>query len=373
MSKYELSLSRDYVPDWGVVDAVRELFQNALDQQTTIEGNEMFFDYDESCGTLKIGNKHSVLNPATLLLGSSSKRNDDDTIGQFGEGYKIATLVLTRMGKRVIFYNYGRREVWRPRFVKSRRYGADILTFFTDKKYVWNKVPDNNLTITVENVTPEEYAEILESNLHLNPPEEVLKTEFGRVLLDKNQVGRVYVNGLFICTYASYHCGYDFNPKEIELDRDRKLVSDFNLQWLASKMWSVCNSKELIEKAAYLASIDAADVKFIGSVSGYSSENVIGKVADTAYSRFLREHGTNAVPIFQTDDMATLSSNYKPIIVTESYYSLLKRSSSYVPPMIVKAPSLKECVQFWLEQWQDELPEDAQKELEDILEASTNG
>ena len=32
MRKYELSISADYVPEWGVTEAIREFFQNSIDE-----------------------------------------------------------------------------------------------------------------------------------------------------------------------------------------------------------------------------------------------------------------------------------------------------------------------------------------------------
>ena len=110
MRKIELSLASDYVPSWTIVDAIRELFQNALDQEVQSPGNKATWSYEN--GTFKISNKQSTLTTKTLLLGTSSKSEDTRTIGQFGEGYKIATLVLLRNNKQVTIYNYGLREVW---------------------------------------------------------------------------------------------------------------------------------------------------------------------------------------------------------------------------------------------------------------------
>lgn len=75
MRKYELSISADYVPEWGVVEAVREFFQNAIDEETRDSSNTMIFSYNEGERKLTIGNKHSELDIKSLLLGNTSKND----------------------------------------------------------------------------------------------------------------------------------------------------------------------------------------------------------------------------------------------------------------------------------------------------------
>ena len=146
MRKYELSISADYVPGWGVTEAVREFFQNSIDEETRDSSNKMLFEYDEA---------------EEKLLGTSTKNDDDAMIGNHGEGYNIATVVLLRLGKTVVFNNYCRREVWRPRLVKSRKYdGALVPTFFVETAAVWEKVPDHSLMIEISGITPEEYEKV---------------------------------------------------------------------------------------------------------------------------------------------------------------------------------------------------------------------
>ena len=132
MRKYELSISADYVPDWGTTEAMREFFQNAIDEETRDSSNKMFFEYDPNEQIVRIGNKHSDLDIKTLLFGVTTKKEDREMIGNHGEGYKIATVVLLRMGKSVVFRNYCRKEIWRPRLVKSRKYdGVMVPTFLS--------------------------------------------------------------------------------------------------------------------------------------------------------------------------------------------------------------------------------------------------
>ena len=59
-SKFELSIDVNYVNSWGVVEAIRELFQNAYDESVQQPENEYFFSYDKESYCILIGNKKSV-------------------------------------------------------------------------------------------------------------------------------------------------------------------------------------------------------------------------------------------------------------------------------------------------------------------------
>lgn len=322
MSKIELTISPNYVPTWTLVDAIRELFQNALDQQKQNNENEASWNYDDATGVLTVSNATSKLTAASLLLGQTTKADDKSTVGQFGEGYKIATLVLLREGKNVVFYNYGVREIWRPRFVKSRRFGTDILTFFIEKKAVWEKVPSADLVIAIEGISADEYYnQIVPSNLHLRSDFEVIEeTEYGDII---SLPGKVFVNGLYVCDYEPYTYGYNFKPEHIRLDRDRKMVSDFDLRWMASKMWNKCKDTD---KVLEMIAEGKADVAYLGSVSYTSSWR------DLAAEKFKSVYGPEAIPVTSQEELDKVPTGYKGVVVNENYNALIRGSSSFTMP-----------------------------------------
>ena len=85
---------------------------------------------DGISGTIRFTNKQSRLKVNTLLLGCTSKEDDTLTVGQFGEGYKIASLVLNRLGKAFTIYNNMENEIWIARFKNSKKWHGKILAFF---------------------------------------------------------------------------------------------------------------------------------------------------------------------------------------------------------------------------------------------------
>jgi hypothetical protein len=357
MRKIELTIASDYVPDWTIVDAIRELFQNALDQEVQNPANKASWSYED--GTFKICNKSSQLSANTLLLGASTKADDSRTIGQFGEGYKVATLVLLRNQKTVTIYNYSLREVWRPRFVKSRRFGVPILTFFIDKEYTWTKVPDNDLTIEVTGLTEAEWFEqVVPSNLHLQAGYSVEESnEYGEALSDAEHAGLVFVNGLYVCKYEPYKFGYNFKPGNLKLDRDRKLVSDFDLCWLSSKFWM--NSPRAID----FIEQGLADVSYISDMSWYGSSV---KLTDEAFERFRLVHGPRAVPVTTQEEADKVPTGYKAVIVSSSYKSLITRSSAYEEPEDDSIDPLDK-LQQWFESIEDKLTKEEVEQFNEIM------
>lgn len=362
MSKIELTIAPNYVPTWTIVDAIRELFQNALDQEKQHPDNKASWAYNAANDTLTISNATSKLTAGSLLLGHTTKDGDKDTIGQFGEGYKIATLVLLRNNKQVTFYNYGAREIWRPRFVKSRRFGTDILTFFIEKPKIWESVPSADLIIEINGITTQEYLEqIVPSNLHLRYDYETLyETQYGNVI---NLPGKVFVNGLFVCDYKPYEYGYNFKPEHIKLDRDRKMVSDFDLRWMASKMWSGCADQDQVMK---LVTNDAADVAYLRHVTSNYKWN------DAALAHFKSVYGPEALPVKDQDGLNRVPAGYRGVIVPDSYYDLIAYSNDFAWPT-VNGPSTLDNLQNWFDRIKDNLTDDEQDEFNEIMEELKNG
>lgn len=229
---YELSLTENYVADWTYFDAMRELIQNGIDQEVIDKNNKFIIEYDSDREVVRLINTKSKLNISTLLLGTSTKSNNKETVGQFGEGYKIAALVLNRIGKTFTVYNNNAKQKWDSRFKNSEKWKSKLLAF-----YVSDMTPtDEGLVIEVGNVSSDEYYDLEEVWLGFYNYDEVekIETSYGDILLDHN--GEVYVSGLAINYNGSLEYGYNFKPQYIKLERDRKTCDSWNAKIITSKM-----------------------------------------------------------------------------------------------------------------------------------------
>ncbi len=367
MSKYELSLCPDYVSSWDIYDAIRELLQNAIDQETQQEDNEMFCRYNDETHELEIGNKSSILDVTSLLLGSTSKADDNRTIGRFGEGYKLALLVLIRNGKPVKIYNYGAREIWTARFVKSRRYkDTNVLTVFTEKVNFWKTVPDNNLTIRISDISPEEYEVVVDRALQLQQYiGDTHETTRGQILLSEGHKGRVYVNGLYVCNLDLQY-GYNFKPEILQLDRDRKMVRHFDIQWETSTMWRQVSNEETLA----LVKEGKNDVKFVASTtSDYRKEMELAK---KAYDDFKNEYGERAIPVTNQYENQRIKEEYPaavPVIVPEPHKQILERCDELATiKETLKRPSVKQRLLLWGETIKDAISDASYEQFLELID-----
>lgn len=373
-SKYELAISTDYVPDWGLIEAFRELFQNALDNEIVNSENKMEWHYIPEEQKLLISNRTSVLEADTLLLGSGTKHNDERTIGKHGEGYKIAFMVLLRNDKKIKVYNYGKRETWDVKLVKSKRYNGKLLTtVIVDKEAFWAKVPNNNLTIEVTGITTDEYVHIVNRNLHLRASTITKASVPGRgsIILNKEEKGNIYVKGLFVSKIENLQYGYDFEPNILALDRDRKLVDTFDVSWEASMLWSRASetNNDIVSLGVDLVNNGALDVQYLANV------NTLGhKLKDAVTISFMASYGDNAIPVTDNTEYTYVAecTNNEPVIVRDNIAKLIKNSKLLGKIEVKETTSIKQQLRMFADKISHKLTIAEAEELLSLIDKVNN-
>lgn len=118
----ETGMSTEYVKDWTVTHALREIIQNWIDvrNQYKVSGHVAW-----KAGMVTVKDQGPGMELRHLAIGISEKA--EGSIGQFGEGLKLAFLVLAREGRKVELWTKG--QVICPKIAFSEGYGTDVLQF----------------------------------------------------------------------------------------------------------------------------------------------------------------------------------------------------------------------------------------------------
>lgn len=357
MKTRELGMELSYAGNWTPVDAIREFFQNAIDEAQVNPENTWFYSYSEEDETLRVGNKLGQLETRSLLLGSSTKRDDVATIGKHGEGYKVGTNVLLRNNINVTVFNYNKKEIWHSRVVNSRTYNTAIGVFDIEKVGILKSVPENNLVFEISPVSSELWKEVIESNLWLQSEEigETIQGEKGRVLLNPKYKGKLYVKGLYVCSKPQMQFGWDLTPELINLDRDRGLVDSFDLQYSLGKVIIQLKNVDFLNKVRKVW--DGYYTRCFAS----SSDVDFSSVYEQAYMDFKQKYGEHAVPCSNNDDFNRLkASGYNAVMVSENDHYYISSSSTYSSGTgsTVKVKSLIDSVDEWYSEVEKYIPKE---------------
>lgn len=348
---YELSLVRDYVSHWGVQEAVREFLQNALDAPTTFSYTWVEPEKDEGW-TLMIRSSNMVLKPRMLLLGSTTK-TEGTTIGSFGEGFKIALLVLSRLDRPVIMKNGV--LIWRPALRLSDRYGVETLCI---DEFPGEDTTHTGLTVVIGGLTDEEKMDIIGSCIRMQEnPGKFQATKYGSILLD--QPGRLYCGGLFICkTELEY--GYNILPKYLPLERDRQTVSDWDLGKLTFQMQMEVQGAKVVAK---MVANDSPDVRM---AQYYAPE----EVKEECLALFREDHPDSVVASTRDEALRMSRTGYGSVAhIGGTYGSLIQSAPSYqasYSQIVPKTPQAR--LQAWLASWKHELSDEAITAFKDLTE-----
>lgn len=335
MKKYWTTYLKDYWHDWTPANAIREISQNALDSDAA-------FEYDFRGDTLEFTSKGVELPASTILLGMTTKRNDDNTVGGKGEGWKASCVILLREGFDVVIHNGS--KIWTPSFEFNEVFGREVFVITETEG------SGEDLTFIISGVSEGLKAEVIHDCLYLQKDlGTVFEGKRGRVLMDTPN--KLYVGGLFVCDIKGHKYSYDFAPAYLPLNRDRKSVDSWNLAAnVTSLLEEVLPAKDL----AQLVSTRAADA------GGWYSTFTSDEVAEEVYAIAKESYGNTVVVVGDGDEKEKLEKRgYKNV---EVVYNDQERK------LIQKAPSYQEFFEE-LEQVVDAPePEDGRSPLEMLEE-----
>ena len=223
MNEYSYMISPSYCKNWTVREAIREILANALDTGTKV-------DMGWADGMAVVRDRGDGMAAKALLMGESTKT--DNEIGQFGEGLKIAALVLARNGRKFSVRSNG--SEYRFSLKESADFGTNILTVA-----VVNGLEHAHGTEARFGCSDAELNEARAMFLKFSP----MPKYDDRVL---DAPGKVYVKGLLTGSINSLF-GYNFDDKTM-MNRDRTVLDDYKVQNRVASALAYLRNEDAIEK-----------------------------------------------------------------------------------------------------------------------------
>lgn len=401
-NKIYLTLSVNYVEGWGFWEAARELIANAKDAGS--EEIQSFNDRGDRWVSIK--SQGGSIPTESLLLGNSSNRSNEDAIGKFGEGQKLAMLVLTRMDYTLRIKNGFDR--WLVTLENHPQLNSQCLCVeIQENFYGVEDTQEDIVEVTILGLTDEDAQELTDKYLpdesfiyNLDEGDLLLNFEGNHIfrylsdtypedrmtLEDNGNPKKVFVNGLFVCDLPDeYVFSYNLKPNRITLDRDRNSVSTWDLQREVAELLEDAGAYELMVQMSEEKVPDLYEYytpsryksAVYGGGSGEREESVSEVLKSLSSDKFKAKHGENSVAVSLSGSQAkrqVIMNRIKlagkiAVEVPETQYKLLSEELKIVPEITWQQRQTPvQMVQSYLEGNKKHLRSKAKKELEKLIE-----
>jgi hypothetical protein len=229
-----------YVSDWGLREALREIVQNALDA-----GDMQIGRHNGDDNHWVISNQGSF-DREVLLLGNSIK--SDGAIGKYGEGMKLAMLVLARLN--IAHYVEAGEASYRGVFDLSS-FKEPTFVVYEGQSAASERV-EFHIHYDISNIVHDIYKDIDHGFC-----EEGL-----------------YVNGLYVSDLPGFRYGYNMPNSEVNLDRDRRSIDTAVVKAYAAEL--ILKEKTYAEIADLLFD-QVQDVDTLFAITTSDQDREIGK------------------------------------------------------------------------------------------------
>lgn len=220
MKRIHYGMGSEYLKDWGNKEALREIYQNFLDEGSYTENIEENGDNVK----VTIMNDWAPKSLDFLRIGNSNKRSKD-AIGKHGEGLKMAFMVFLRNGIQCELVTG--KHVVRPGWYEDEDIGKCYCL-----EYETNDGQDHQFTIEFT-MNKEEFMSF-HRDIIRDEDIEFSDNHYGDIV--NKEVGKIYCGRLFVAKIPRISKSYNINPSELPLDRDRRVPKSFEVNWATSKI-----------------------------------------------------------------------------------------------------------------------------------------
>ena len=218
-NKIHYGFGKDYLPNWGIQQALREIYQNFIDYGEYLES----FEEQEHLAFVIISNDWIPESLEFLRIGNSKKRNGH-AIGKHGEGIKMAFLIMERQGYNSIIWTDKYKIT--PEFYVDKEIGQCFAL-----NYKEHNIPNQPFMIEFE--CPIEEFSVFKSNLIVS--DDIIFSHYYGDIVNKPQ-GSIYSGGLFVTKSDNMSNAYNIKPEYLPLDRDRSVPRSFDVNYYSSKI-----------------------------------------------------------------------------------------------------------------------------------------
>jgi hypothetical protein len=309
-----------YYEDKG--DCVSIVVPDPTDQRRRALG---YIKYEKKAGRVILANPCAQLQPEALQLGYTSKQGNDSLAGCYGEGLKLAALVMSRNGYKVKIatsncnWRFSLQGPCGSRFCcvicPSKKADTDSQTDAADDMARLRSRIDRDVAVVIgarrhrrdQPVSLAVFREWMETTLDvrgLSYPSHIIETDDGDLILDHRFHGKVYIKGMILPAPASksrvFKFGYNFANGLFGRDR-QTLLDNREESDVVRRIWeSAIRKYETVLLPIYVNLLrhfpQAADVESADRLLGDSTRSLVWKhlLRETENKRFYYSDRCNA-------------------------------------------------------------------------------
>jgi hypothetical protein len=224
MKKFDLNIEK-VLEDWEIYHAIREVIANALDEQALTNSKEIKIVKDEK-GRWHIRDFGRGIRYGHLTQNECDEKleNPDKVIGKFGVGLKDAFATFDRKNIKILIKSKF-NDITLGKSFKANFEDITTLHALVSEPFESNM---EGTDFILERVTEEDIDKAKDFFLKFSGEFVLEETQYGEALEKKQQIARIYINGLRVAEEENFLFSYNITSitKKIKkaLNRERTNV-----------------------------------------------------------------------------------------------------------------------------------------------------